>query len=364
MPGRSPPTWPASWAAEAIKLASNEVPYGPLPGVVEAVTEAAAGVAPLPGHGRGRAARRARRAATASTPDRIATGCGSVALAEHLVRGHLPARRRGRLLVALVRGVPDHRGDRRRDQRAGAEHRRTTATTSTAMAAAITDRTRLIFVCNPNNPTGTAVRRAELDRVPRRGAGRRAGGARRGVPGVRHRRRTCPDGLERVRRPAQRGGAAHAVQGVGPGRAAGRLPGRRSPRWPPRSARWSRRSPPAAVAQAAALAALDQAEDEMHAGAARWWSPSGTGSPRRCASCCRTCPTTPGQLRLAAAGRPGGRVRRRPARSAGVIVRPFAGRRRPGHHRHAGGERRLPRRGGGLLTHRCHVPGRDGCRHG
>ncbi len=39
-----------------------------------------------------------------------------------------------------------------------------------AMAAAITDRTRLIFVCNPNNPTGTAVRRAELerflDRVP------------------------------------------------------------------------------------------------------------------------------------------------------------------------------------------------------
>lgn len=39
-----------------------------------------------------------------------------------------------------------------------------------AMADAITDRTRLIFVCNPNNPTGTVVRRAELerflDRVP------------------------------------------------------------------------------------------------------------------------------------------------------------------------------------------------------
>lgn len=40
-----------------------------------------------------------------------------------------------------------------------------------AMADAITERTRLIFVCNPNNPTGTVVRRAELerflDRVPR-----------------------------------------------------------------------------------------------------------------------------------------------------------------------------------------------------
>ena len=33
-----------------------------------------------------------------------------------------------------------------------------------AMAEAITDRTRLIFVCNPNNPTGTVVSRDDLDR--------------------------------------------------------------------------------------------------------------------------------------------------------------------------------------------------------
>ena len=41
-----------------------------------------------------------------------------------------------------------------------------------AMADAITDRTRLVFVCNPNNPTGTVVARKEfntfLDRVPGR----------------------------------------------------------------------------------------------------------------------------------------------------------------------------------------------------
>jgi histidinol-phosphate aminotransferase len=39
-----------------------------------------------------------------------------------------------------------------------------------AMARAVTDRTRLIFVCNPNNPTGTIVTAAEveafLERVP------------------------------------------------------------------------------------------------------------------------------------------------------------------------------------------------------
>jgi histidinol-phosphate aminotransferase len=39
-----------------------------------------------------------------------------------------------------------------------------------AMAAAVTDRTRIVLVCTPNNPTGPAVGRAELeaflDRVP------------------------------------------------------------------------------------------------------------------------------------------------------------------------------------------------------
>jgi histidinol-phosphate aminotransferase len=34
-----------------------------------------------------------------------------------------------------------------------------------AMAAAITDRTRVVFVCNPNNPTGTMVTRAEVEHL-------------------------------------------------------------------------------------------------------------------------------------------------------------------------------------------------------
>src|SRR5262245_32263394 len=77
VPGRSLPG--------AIKLASNEVPYGPLPGVIEAVTAAVAGAHRYPDMGvvelRSRIAER-----LGVDVDRVATGCGSVALCEHLCR--------------------------------------------------------------------------------------------------------------------------------------------------------------------------------------------------------------------------------------------------------------------------------------
>ena len=153
VPGRSVPG--------AIKLASNEVPYGPLPGVLDAITEAAAGVHRYPDMGvvalREKLAERLGVA-----PDRVATGCGSVGLAEHLAKA---AVKDGDEIIYAWRSFeaypilsaaagaasvrvpnrPDHGHD------------------LPAMAAAVTDRTRLIFVCNPNNPTGTAARRAELD---------------------------------------------------------------------------------------------------------------------------------------------------------------------------------------------------------
>src|SRR4029079_19799223 len=69
----------------AIKLASNEVPYGPLPGVVEALTAAIADVHRYPDMGVV-ALRDALAHRTEQDPDRIVTGCGSVALAEHLVK--------------------------------------------------------------------------------------------------------------------------------------------------------------------------------------------------------------------------------------------------------------------------------------
>ena len=148
--------------AEAIKLASNEVPFGPLPGVPEAVAAAMTQSHRYPDMGvlelRDRLAER-----YGVSPDRIVTGCGSVALAEHLVKATClpgdeivyswrsfeayPIISAGAGATSIrVPNTPEHGHDLQ------------------AMAEAITDRTRLAIVCNPNNPTGTSVRKAELDR--------------------------------------------------------------------------------------------------------------------------------------------------------------------------------------------------------
>jgi histidinol-phosphate aminotransferase len=160
IPGRSAPG--------AIKLASNEVPYGPLPGVVEAITQGAAGVHRYPDMAV--AALRERLAERLGVDsDRVATGCGSVALAEHLAKATC---RDGDEIVFAWRSFEAYPII---TATAGAAAVRVPNTADSghdlpAMAAAITDRTRLIFVCNPNNPTGTAVRTAELtdflDEVP------------------------------------------------------------------------------------------------------------------------------------------------------------------------------------------------------
>ncbi|MEU4239164.1 histidinol-phosphate transaminase [Actinoplanes sp. NPDC026619] len=148
--------------AEAIKLASNEVPYGPLPGVVEAVTETMLQSHRYPDMGVV-ALRDALAARYGVAADRIVTGCGSVALAEILVKATcLPGDemvyswRSFEAYPIISAGV-------------GATSVRVPNTADhghdlPAMADAITDATRLVIVCNPNNPTGTAVRKAELDR--------------------------------------------------------------------------------------------------------------------------------------------------------------------------------------------------------
>ena len=168
-PGRSPADLARELGLpEAIKLASNEVPFGPLPGVAEAVAEAALQVHRYPDMGVV-ALREELGKRYGVDPARIATGCGSVALCEHLAKATvLP----GDEIVYSWRSFEAYPiisagtggTSVRVPNTAGHGH------DLDAMAGAITDRTRLVLVCNPNNPTGTAVRRAELeqflDRIP------------------------------------------------------------------------------------------------------------------------------------------------------------------------------------------------------
>jgi histidinol-phosphate aminotransferase len=154
VPGRTVPG--------AIKLASNEVPFGPLPGVVEAIAAAAADTHRYPDMGCvGLREKLGERYGV--DPARIVTGCGSVALAEHLVRATCLNRDdeivyawrsfEAYPIIAATAGATSVRVPNRPD------HGHDLA----AMAAAVTPRTRLVLVCNPNNPTGTVSRRDELD---------------------------------------------------------------------------------------------------------------------------------------------------------------------------------------------------------
>jgi histidinol-phosphate aminotransferase len=162
VPGRSPVDLARELGlAEAIKLASNEVPFGPLPGVVEAVTAAAAGSHRYPDMGVV-ALRDAIAERYGVTPERIATGCGSVALAEHLARVTCLT---GDEIVYSWRSFEAYpiiaatTGAKSIQVPNTAEHGHDLP----AMAAAITPRTRMVLICNPNNPTGTAVAQQQLD---------------------------------------------------------------------------------------------------------------------------------------------------------------------------------------------------------
>jgi histidinol-phosphate aminotransferase len=152
----------------AVKLASNEVSEGPLPSVAAAIADAAAGINRYPDNGI--SALLERLAARLNVPQsHLAVGCGSVSLCQQLVQG--TCGRDDEVLFAW-RSFEEYP---RITQVVGARPRMVPLRPDhthdlPAMLDAITPATRLVFVCSPNNPTGTAVRRDELvaflDAVP------------------------------------------------------------------------------------------------------------------------------------------------------------------------------------------------------
>jgi histidinol-phosphate aminotransferase len=153
------------------KLSSNENHHEPLPGVLEAAVEAAGRMNRYPDMAC--AELYDALSARLDVPvERLAAGTGSVAVLYHLLQAFCES---GDEVVYAWRSfeaypiavsvtgatsvqVPltDRDGAARHDL--------------DAMAEAITGRTKVVIVCSPNNPTGPAVRRAELeaflDRVP------------------------------------------------------------------------------------------------------------------------------------------------------------------------------------------------------
>ncbi len=146
--------------SQAIKLASNEIAYPPLPSVVAAIAQAASDVNRYPDNGATElTAALARRFDLPA--ESIAIGCGSVSLCQQLLQSYtgpgdevLVAWRSFEAypLLVTVAGatlVPVPLREQTHDPE--------------AMAAAITDATRMVFVCNPNNPTSTALGSAGLE---------------------------------------------------------------------------------------------------------------------------------------------------------------------------------------------------------
>jgi histidinol-phosphate aminotransferase len=166
-PAYKPGKAPVAAAGEAHKLSSNESPYGPLPSVIEVIAEAGGSVNRYPDNG-AEALIGALAERFAVPAGHVAVGCGSVGVLKQLIEAVsdpgsevLYAWRSFEAypMLADLAGVTSVRVPLRQ-----ATH------DLAAMAAAITPQTRLVLVCNPNNPTGTVVREPELtefiDQVP------------------------------------------------------------------------------------------------------------------------------------------------------------------------------------------------------
>jgi histidinol-phosphate aminotransferase len=152
---------PSAAGQRSFKLSSNESPYPPLPSVLEAIADAAQHTNRYPDLAAS-AVVQALAEKLDVPADHVVVGCGSVGVATQLVEAFAGP---GDEVVYAWRSFEAYPII---IQVAGATAVPVPLTSGAvhdldAMAAAITPRTRIVLVCNPNNPTGTAVHRAPLE---------------------------------------------------------------------------------------------------------------------------------------------------------------------------------------------------------
>ena len=149
-------------AARVIKLSSNEGAFGPSPKAIEAAQAAAANMHRYPDGG----ATQLRRALAdhhGLNMDRIVCGAGSDEILSLLCSAYAGPgdevlhSAHGFLMYAIsakaVGATP-----------VAAPEQNLTVDVD-ALLAKVTDRTRIVFVANPNNPTGTCIPSSEIDRL-------------------------------------------------------------------------------------------------------------------------------------------------------------------------------------------------------
>ena len=152
---------PGKRLADALKLSSNEVAHPPLPAAVAAMAEAATTANRYPDMGATDLVHAIAKHLKLR-PEQVAVGCGSSALCQQLVQITCAT---GDEVVFPWRSFEAYpifarvAGSTPRPVPLTADHR----VDLPALAAAITPATRLVFVCNPNNPTGTTITKREFE---------------------------------------------------------------------------------------------------------------------------------------------------------------------------------------------------------
>jgi histidinol-phosphate aminotransferase len=148
---------------DVIKLASNESPLGPSPRAIESMYQAAAGLNRYPPMGdESLRAALAEMVGRGTTPDHFVTGNGGCDILSMLAAGFMQA---GEACIICRPTFPVYEITARR---VGAELvyvdlGENFAYDVEGILDAVTEQTRLIYICSPNNPTGSTITAAQME---------------------------------------------------------------------------------------------------------------------------------------------------------------------------------------------------------